>query len=374
MFIRTISKSNLQKTATALLFAAAAAVLLYRPAAMATGISRGLAICCTVIIPTLYPFMLLAGWLANSPLCRHPGRFTSLVTRRLFGLPGCCGAAILLSLIGGYPAGALAIRQLKEQGLVTPQQARRMLPYCVSGGPGFIISTVGAGLLKNTLAGVLLFGAHTVASLAIGIWLGRRNRRPSHTTTSPTLLAPPRGAAQVVTDTCQALLSMCGFVMFAAAILSVGEAVGLPQLLQRLSALPASTWSTMLAALLEVSCGCIALAGGSTLTPFWLSLCMSWGGLSIHGQIAAALPGQPVLGLHFWKWRVLHGVISGSLSLLLFHLIPAAVPTLNGHTHNTAILPYSVSFTVSLLLLGMSFLAMLCFSEKKAGKNQENVV
>ena len=52
MFIRTISKSNLQKTATALLFAAAAAVLLYRPAAMATGISRGLAICCTVIIPT----------------------------------------------------------------------------------------------------------------------------------------------------------------------------------------------------------------------------------------------------------------------------------------------------------------------------------
>lgn len=374
MFIRTISKHHLQKPAMALLFAATAALLLYRPAAMATGISRGLSICCTVIIPTLYPFMLLAGWLANSPLCRQPGRLTTRLTERLFGLPGCCGPAILLSLIGGYPAGALAIRQLKEQGLLTHAQARRMLPYCMSGGPGFIISTVGVGLLQNTLAGILLFAAHTTASLAIGLWLGRGHRRAAPAPVPSSLSAPARGAAQVVSDTCHALLNMCGFVILAAAILSVSEAIALPRLLQTLSTLPATGWSAALAALLEVSCGCIALAGSGALAPFWLSLCMSWGGLSIHGQLAAALPEQPVLCPSFWKWRLLHGGISGCLSLLLFRLFPAAAPTLNGQINSGAVRPYSVSFTVSILLLMMSFLAMLCFSEKKAGKNETHVV
>ena len=366
MVIGVLSRRSLTRGLIPVAALAAAWVLLAYPQAMATGISRGLSVCSTVIIPTLYPFMVLAGWLADSPLCRQPGRWLCAVTRRLFGLPGCCGPAILLSLVGGYPAGALAIARLREQGLVEEAQVRRMTAFCVNGGPGFIISTVGAGLLGSTGAGVCLYAAQVAVSLAIGLFLGRRHRGESDSTASPTTL--PRPLAKLVADTCAALLTMCGFVILAATALSLCEGLGLPLLVQRTVGISAAGLSAGLAALLEVSCGCIALAGSGELAPLWLSLCISWSGLSVQGQLAAALPGQPILSPYFRKWRLLHGGLSGGLSLLLFRLFPAAVTT---GTAPVVTVPFSVSATASGMLLILSFLAMVCFSDffgKSTGK------
>lgn len=58
MFVKTIHKSGIQ---TALLLAgivAAAAALLHWPQAVSGGVSRGLSICSTVIIPSLFPFLV----------------------------------------------------------------------------------------------------------------------------------------------------------------------------------------------------------------------------------------------------------------------------------------------------------------------------
>jgi len=368
VFVRILPKRTLQNALTAAGLLAATVLMLWRPQAMATGISRGLSVCSSVIIPTLYPFMLLAGLLADSPLCRRPGRLTAALTRRMFGLPGCCGPAILLSLVGGYPAGVLAVSRLRQQGQLNREQVSRMTAYCVGGGPGFIISTVGAGLLGSTRAGILLFAAHATASLVIGIWLGRGHRH-DRCCTPASAAAPARPMAQIVGDTCGSLLTMCGFVVLAATVLSLCEALALPRLLAHLSGLPAAGWSASLAALLEVSCGCIALAGTGELAPLWLSLCMSWSGLSVQGQLAAALKDQRVLGLRFWGWRLIHGLLSGGLSMALFRLIPADLPT--GHIGGgLSTLPYSVSAAASLMLLLLSFLAMLCFSPKKTGKTE----
>ena len=340
-------------------------LLLHYPNAMATGISRGLSICSTVIIPTLYPFMLLAGVLANSPICRQPGRWIAAVTHRLFGLPGCCGAAILLSFVGGYPAGAIAIAQLRERGQITEEETRRMTAFCVNGGPGFIVSTVGAGLLGSVQAGWLLYTAQIAVSLALGITLGHGKCRVRQTAQPP--LPPRKPMAQIVSDTCASLLTMCGFVVLAAAGLALAEGCGLARGLASLFKANATTISSILAAITEVSCGCIALAGGGTLMPLWLSLALSWGGLSVQGQLAAVLPQERIVGFRFWRWRLLHGLLSGGLAMALFAFFPIHRSTLNS---TAAVVPYSVSVAATLMLLLLSFLAMLCFSnfsEKKTG-------
>ena len=340
-------------------------LLLHYPNAMATGISRGLSICSTVIIPTLYPFMLLAGVLANSPLCRHSGRVLTAVTRRLFGLPGCCGPAILLSLVGGYPAGAIAIAQLREREQITEEETRRMTLFCVNGGPGFIISTVGAGLLHSAQAGVLLFAAQATVSVAFGIVLGRGHRHVSKAPAAP--LPPKKPMAQIVSNTCAALLTMCGFVVLAAMGLALVEGCNLATGLATLFRTNATTVSAVLAAVTEVSCGCIALSGASHLAPLWLSLILSWGGLSVQGQLAAILPDERIIGWRFWRWRLLHGLLSGGAAMGLFALFPIYHSTLQ---NDAAVIPYSVSVAATLMLLLLSFLAMLCFSnfsEKKTG-------
>ena len=361
----TMKKKNVLDWSYVAALTALCLLFIQFPNAMATGISRGLSICSTVIIPTLYPFMLLAALLTNSALCRRSGRIATAVTSRLFGLPGCCGPAILLGLVGGYPAGAIAIGQLRKRGQITEEESRRMVLFCVNGGPGFIVSTVGAGLLGSVQAGLFLYAAQATISLGLGIVLGRGHRQKRPTAQAP--LLPSKPIAQIVGDTCAALLTLCGFVTLAAMGLSLAEGCGLTRGIADAVGIRTTHVSAILAAITEVSCGCVALAGSGPWAPLWLSLALSWGGLSVHGQIAVALSQEGILGRSFRRWRLLHGVLSGGLAMGLFALFPIHRDTVQ---NGTAVLPYSVSVAATLMLLLLSFLAMLCFSnfsEKSTG-------
>ncbi len=374
MFFHTLHKRSLFTAAASAALIAIAIVMLRFPQALANGVSRGLSVCSSVIIPTLYPFMILAGVLTDSPLCTRPNRLVVAVTRRLFRLPACCGTAILLSLFGGYPAGALAIGRLKNSGRITAIEARRMTLFCINGGPGFIVSTVGAGLLGSTRAGWLLFATHATTSIGMGIILAHTGKaREDNAQESPITASPPRAFAQTVQDTCAALLTMCGFVLLAAAGLSVWEASGLPHALQSLSGIPASAWSNAAAMLTEVSCGCIAIAGGGSLAPFWLCLCLGWGGLSVQGQLAVALKshnGEKMLTKAFWSGRLVHGCVSGLIATGLFYFIPVDLPTIS----TPSATPFYASASASVMLLLFSFMAMLCFYPKKTGNPPKDVL
>lgn len=367
MFVRTITKQSITAVSTGVLLTMAGTLLLGYPDAVTTGINRGMAVCTTVVIPTLYPFMLLAGLLTDSPLCRQPGRATRWVTERVFGLPGCCGPAILLSLVGGYPAGMLAAAALYRQKRITPEQWRRMTAFCVGPGPGFIVGTVGTGLLGSAQAGMLLYVAQTVTSLGIGIGLGRGHRRESAPPSNP---PPRRPMAEMVADSCRALLTMCGFVIAAAMVLSLMEVMGVARAVATLTGWETAGVSALLAGILEVSCGCVAVAG-LPMAPLWLSLMLSWGGLSVQGQLSAALPEERLLTPRFWWWRAVHGTVSTGVTFVLFRLFPVSLQTMGG---GPAALPYSVSIQGSMMLLLLCFLAMLCFSEKKTGNRQKNML
>ena len=367
VIVRVICRRTLQNAAVAVAALAVTVLFLQYPEAVHNGINRGMSVCSTVIIPTLFPFMLLAGWLADSPLCRCPGWIARRVANGVFGLPGCCAPAILLSLVGGYPAGMVAISRLYKQGQITRDELRQMTAFCVCGGPGFIVGTVGIGLMGSDHAGWLLYAAQAATAIGIGIWMGRGHRK---CTEADAPLPPRRHFAAMVSDTCVALLSMCGFVAAAAMILSLLEGMGVARGIATVWGGSAATVSGIMAGILEVSCGCIALAE-MPHAPLWLSLCMGWGGLSIHGQLAAALPGEKVITPGFLWWRLVHGVISGGLAWGLFSLFP---PMQSVGVNNLSPLPFTGSATASYMLLVLCFLTMLCFSEKKAGKAAENVL
>jgi len=359
MFFKTVHKRSIINIGLIAAVTAAGGALLVWPQAVATGVSRGLSICGSVMIPSLFPFLVLAGFIVRSGMSGTLGRRLERPTRFLFGLPGCCGAAILVSMIGGYPAGGVAIRELLEQKAITEAQARRMLRFCVNGGPAFVVSAVGAGLLGSVQKGLMLFAAQITASLLLGV-AGRRKLEKELPQVKVKAKHVPAAAAFVesVNGACRSLLYICGFVVLFAAALSLGDASGFSGTFTHVAAVPlrwvgmGDAAPSVLPILSEVSCGSVEAAGAGIWAPFLLGATLGWGGLSVHCQLAATLQGHRVMGRGFFAVRAFHALLGGGLSVILFRFAPMTTPAFIPNTP-VVFQPFSTSAAASVALLLM---------------------
>ena len=292
---------------------AAAALLLY-PTQAAAGAKRGIGYCVDILIPSLFPFMALSVFVVKSGLAASMGRFAAGPCRVLFGLPGSAAAAIVMSMVGGYPVGARAVAALCQEGEITPREAARMLCFCVNSGPAFVLSVVGAGLLHSAQAGILLLVSQLSASLllgllcGIGVPRGRTGRA-----------APKRGmgAAEALicsaSDAARSMLSMCCFVLLFAVLLGL------------LRVFVTSPAAALLSAALEVTGGCSDAA--ALRLPLWLfSFAIGWGGLCVHFQILSSVQGIPIGIPRFLLFRFLHGALAAGITFGLCRLFPETAP------------------------------------------------
>ncbi len=147
----------------------AAFILLKFSSYSVSGVKKGIDICMSSLIPSLYPFMILTNYYALSEFSKFKVRSIDKLCSLLFRLPGCSAAVILFSFVGGLPVGAKMSVGLYERGLISKEQCRRMLCFCVNPGPAFVISAVGITMLGSETIGVIIYVSLIVSSLAMGI-------------------------------------------------------------------------------------------------------------------------------------------------------------------------------------------------------------
>lgn len=336
--------------------------LLRYPQAVSGGIRRGLSVCGEVLIPSLFPFLVLGSFLTRSGVAEALGRRLEKVTTVLFGLPGCCAVGIVIGAVGGYPAGGAITAELVRRRQITAEEGRRMLRFCVNAGPGFLVSTVGAGLMGNTVFGVLLMAAHLAASLllgVIGVPHGSRRRRESQCRSVPRTL-PTTALVEAVRASCETLLNMCGFVLLFAGVLALVDVSGLVTVMGGGTPKGEKIVSALIACLLEVSCGCTAAASLGELAPFVLGLAVGFGGLSVHCQLATELRGLGVMGKGFFAARVAHGALTALFTQLLLKWVPLSQPV-NGSLVTPVVQTFSDSALCSAALLVTVGMWMLVF-------------
>ena len=75
--------------------------LLVWPGFVRDSVAQSTLYCITSLVPSLFPFMVLVSACMRSPGGAALGKLLSPLTRRVFRLPACCGAALLLSFFGG---------------------------------------------------------------------------------------------------------------------------------------------------------------------------------------------------------------------------------------------------------------------------------
>ncbi len=322
------------------------------PDTAAAGAAAGLDVCLSVLVPSLFPFLVLSVFLVRSGASSLLGRVLEKPARLLFRLPGCCAPAVLMGLIGGYPVGARGAAALLRQGEISQEEARRMTLFCVNAGPAFVLSAVGARFLHSARAGALLLASSLTAGLLLGVLLrGRRAASPRRGRQTPPPCTATAGQALVdsVSDACRSLVAMCCFVVLFSTALAY---------LARL--FPPGLPLAALSALLEVTGGCRDLAAAGA-PPWALAAALGWGGLCVQLQILA-LPGTPRLPL--WQLalaRLAHAALAALIALPLCALFPpeiAAQPVFSNMAEETSpVLSASPAAAAALLLSCAVFLA-----------------
>ena len=351
-----------------LLICGAVGILIF-PSETATGAGRGLAYCINILVPSLFPFMALSTLIVISGFAERIGRWFHRTVSVLFYLPGCAGAAILMSLIGGYPVGAKGIAGLWKQGALTDEQAARMLCFCVNSGPAFVLTAVGCGMLGSIKSGLLLLTALIIPPILFGIITGifARKRQASCKTKTPErkepLISPKQqGIPAIVSateDASRAMLAMCAFVILFNALNFLLHASGIAEVLTKgLSAcgFSAATASALPSVLLEVVGGCTECAVTGVGLPV-IAFALGWGGFCIHFQIFSIVGRLPFPKWRFFFFRFLHGVCSAFLVMVLQRLLPIEIPSFSNTTDAVvAGTASSLPGTVALLLLSAFFL------------------
>ena len=354
----------------------------------------GLKLCGNVILPSLFPFFVLSSLVVELGMSRYLGRLLEPVMVPLFRVGGACSAALALGFVGGYPVGARTAIQLYQNGQCSRTEAERLLAFCNNSGPAFILGVVGAGVFGSGKAGLLLYLAHILASVCVGVLF--RFYKPSHRPRTYRRGGPqfqsasfPAAFTHSITGAMASALNICAFVLFFTVFLRLLSYAGVLGSLSRglavlLSPLGLSElWARrLLTGLLEISSGVTSLTDGALTGRLSMAAFMlGWAGASVHCQVLAFL-GDSGLSMGTYVWgKLLHGILSSLLTAVLCALFPISGPVsyfLAEQTETIAHLDFHQALTISAAAawgLWLVFLALALYVVKKSsGKPERPVV
>ena len=106
---------------------------------------------------------------------------------------------------------------------------------------------------------------------------------------------------------------------------------------------------------------------GNPLLAFLLGTVLGFGGVSVSAQIGGMLSEHLALGRSYWFGRLKHALLGGTLSALLFALMPMppqAISTAASVDAVAGIQPFAVSAAASAALLLLCGGVMLCSAKE----------
>ncbi len=315
------------------------------PVLYAEAIRQGIDCCLYQLIPSLYAFLILSGFLIRTNLHVLLGRPLRRIARRLLHLTEGETTVFLLSQLCGYPVGASMLGMLVKTGELAPARAARLSLYCFGGGAGFFLVLAGGGLFGSPMPGLLLWCANLLTNCLLAMLL--RPSLPVQQDAEKPAFCPSMDALlQATVQAARTLLTMCSMILL--------FAVAATACLQLLPARHGAWLEPCLFSILDVSRlgrfphGCYAAL------PLLAGLC-GFGGFCVYLQL------RQLAAAWFPKWKFLlvrcaaGCICAGACRLLMpMFLRHAAVSTMQGAYHGTA----QQRPLLSILLIFMTFLLL----------------
>ncbi len=353
--------------------------MLNKPYIVSEGIIDGISYCLEILVPSLFPFMILTSFIVNSGISEKIQSIFSPITKFLFFLPGCTAPAIFLSFVGGYPVGAKGLKSLYEKKEINLEQLSRAMYFSVNSGPAFIISVVGDIFLKNHLFGVTLFFIQITLSLIIAsicAVIARLNNTPFYYKEEKNFHKKDLLISQALVESCEetseSMINMCVLVIVFCCALNIFKNLNIASIILNLiknMKINTSVFKSIFCCIMEMTSGCKTAA--SLNAPLWVTaFAIGYGGTCAHMQITSILKNTNFRYSRFCLFRLINALGSIVLSNFILNFLGFSSEVFSTFNYPARV-KLSVNYHGSIILLALCMYFTVCVNHMFQKNNQQ---
>ena len=276
---------------------------------------RGMKLCVSTVIPSLFPFSVLCELTARSGAADGIARIFGGVFEKLFGIRRVGALALILGVSCGFPIGTRCAISLYERGRIDHDELERLLCFCNGPSPAFLIGGIGASMFGSREFGIMLFVSELISCVAVGVlfrWLGGKRMGGERLVacTNEKRLGIAEHITLAVSESAKSMILVCAFIIFFSAF---GGIVG-----KCLLSFGASrSVSALVLGILELTGGALA---ASELAPpascLLVAAIVGWSGLSVHFQFVSICSEHKIRLGHYFAARICRAAIDCALVAL----------------------------------------------------------
>ena len=294
-------KERVNKTIGAILLPSMLILMLVHGEGLRRAVTDGALLALSTVLPSVFPFMVFGDAIASIQV--RLGRFGSRFGR-IFGIPDAAVGAVVCGNVLGFPLGARGISRMLVDDA---ELSVRCAALATSPSAAFIISGVGAGILRDMRLGLVLY-AIMLVSTAITAVIFRGKRDFSSVLCDNT--EQNFSLSESITSAGGASITILSSISFFSGMaFIVRETLG-------------NRVALLVSPLLEVSGGVSMLAGAELPTMLRLTLisfALGFSGICAAVQCAPYLPRGGGLR-RFLLIKLVVGTVSAMISLPVFYL------------------------------------------------------
>ena len=252
------------------------------------------------ILPAMLPFFICVNFMTGIGL-------TTLLPANIF--------PFAMSALSGDPIGAKVIGDMCRSGRIDVTEAKKLLSYCCTSGPVFMVGAVGVGMLDSQMAGYVIAVSHYAGALLNGVVFSGF-RCNSSKLRLPEWCVAECGVLEKLTSAI--FISFKSMAVILAYIIFFTFLMELMELTSVFDIAESQYIQSLLRGIVEMTVGCSLLPHQSlTSDCIMASVIISWGGLSILGQCMSMLTGTGIKMGYLVLTKFTHSVFAGIIALFL---------------------------------------------------------
>lgn len=279
----------------------------------------GLKVWATIVLPSLFVFFILTKLFMSLKSSLKLFGFLDKLFYKLFKVKRTGSYIFIMSIMSGYPIGAKLISEFYLDGTITQTEAKRLISFCSTSGPMFVLGSVAVGMFNDYKIGVVILISHLLSSFLNGLlYRNVGNKFPEIDTKNPPKTSETKVKKtlnDIMYDTIISVLMVGGYITLSFTLLEF--LTTLPFFSNIINffntTLHLNFFEQVIKGVVELTNGCVSLLDinmSKQLLSILLTAMISFGGLSIHLQSQMFLSKIGIKYNYFLLTKVTQTIIS----------------------------------------------------------------